>query len=91
TTEAAPVLQRLHDEFAALENWQAEPLHDIVAKITAELSVGMGKVAQPLRVAVCGCGVSPAIQGTLVVLGKAKTLARLQQAIKFITNTGLVA
>jgi glutamyl-tRNA synthetase len=38
------------------------------------------------RVAVCGCGVSPAIDVTLCLLGKEKTLSRIARAIEFIKN-----
>jgi glutamyl-tRNA synthetase len=48
------------------------------------MAVGLGKVAQPLRIAVCGCGVSPSIDITLQILGKEKTLSRLQRAIAYI-------
>ncbi|MHB8322492.1 MAG: glutamate--tRNA ligase, partial [Acidithiobacillus sp.] len=40
----------------------------------------MGKVAQPLRVAVAGRAVSPPIDATLALLGKEETLARLRRA-----------
>jgi glutamyl-tRNA synthetase len=48
--------------------------------------LGLGKVAQPLRVAVCGSAISPAIDITLSLLGKEKTLARIQRAISHIIN-----
>ncbi|WP_157203569.1 hypothetical protein [Methylomicrobium agile] len=38
----------------------------------------MGKVAQPLRVAVTGTAVSPAIDVTLALLGKGKTLSEYE-------------
>lgn len=78
------VLARIYDEFAAVNAWQGGLLHDIIVKVAEELGLNMGKVAQPLRVAVCGSGISPAIDATLSLLGKEKTLARIQRAIQFI-------
>jgi glutamyl-tRNA synthetase len=42
----------------------------------------MGDVAQPLRVAVAGKAVSPAIYDTLVLLGKSRTLNRIRRALE---------
>ena len=87
--QAADVLQRLHDEFSAVTYWNGEILHHIVINTAEQLELGLGKVAQPLRLAVCGVTVSPAIDVTLSLLGKERTLNRLEKAIKFIKNTGL--
>jgi glutamyl-tRNA synthetase len=81
---AADVLARLHDEFAAVTYWNSEILHHVITNVAETLELGLGKVAQPLRVAVCGTGVSPAIDATLSLLGKDKTLTRLQKAIAYI-------
>jgi glutamyl-tRNA synthetase len=45
------------------------------------LGVGLGKVAQPLRVAVTGSAISPPIDLTLALVGRERTLARLDGAI----------
>ena len=81
------VLTHLKNAFAQLENWEKEALHDVVKNTAETLEVGLGKVAQPLRVAICGSGVSPSIDVTLTLLGKEKTLARLQRAILHIQTT----
>ncbi|MDD2740045.1 MAG: glutamate--tRNA ligase [Methylomonas lenta] len=83
---AEEVLQHLLNQFDALDQWQADVLHQVVMDSAEQLQLGLGKVAQPLRVAVCGCGVSPAIDVTLCLLGKEKTLSRIARAIEFIKN-----
>lgn len=82
--ESAEVLQKLHDEFSMLDEWQGDALHQIVVNLSETLGLNLGKVAQPLRVAVCGTAVSPPIDTTLALLGRDKTLARLQRAVDFI-------
>jgi glutamyl-tRNA synthetase len=82
------VLQHLWNKFSAVTDWEAETLHNIVLSSAEELQLGLGKVAQPLRVAVCGCGVSPAIDITLTLLGQEKTLDRIARAIYFIGQQG---
>jgi glutamyl-tRNA synthetase len=84
TVDSGLVLSNLHDEFTKLQTWEREPLHETVINLAEKMALGLGKVAQPLRVAVCGAGASPAIDITLTLLGKQTTLARLEKAIKYV-------
>lgn len=80
------VLQKLLDEFSKEDQWDGERLHQIVLDTAESMEIKLGKVAQPLRVAVTGTAVSPSIDLTLSLLGREKTLARIQRAIKYIKN-----
>jgi glutamyl-tRNA synthetase len=51
-----------------------------------ELEVGMGKIAQPLRVALTGSAVSPSIDKTLWLVGRERSLARIDRALDFIAS-----
>jgi len=84
TAGTEEVLARLHDEFSAVTEWEGEKLHQIVVNLAEEMELNLGKVAQPLRVAVSGTSVSPAIDVTLSLLGQEKTLSRILRAINFI-------
>ena len=86
TADAGNILQQLHDVFAAIVTWEAKVIHDAIVEMAEALSVNMGKLAQPLRVAITGAAVSPAIDLTLALLGKEKTLVRIQNAVMFISN-----
>ncbi len=79
-----PILENLQQQYSALNNWTAEAIHKVVENTVTTLEVGFGKVGQPLRLAVTGHGKSPSIDITLELLGKEKTLQRLEQAISFI-------
>ena len=81
---AADVLDYLHKELTKLENWQAENIHAVIQQTADALEVGMGKVGMPLRVAITGRGSSPSIDITAEVLGKSKTLQRIEKAINYI-------
>ena len=72
------------DAFTQVQEWDGEKLHQIVLDTAETMELKLGKVAQPLRVAVSGAGVSPAIDVTLSLLGREKTLARMARAIEFI-------
>ncbi|RLK50268.1 glutamyl-tRNA synthetase [Alkalispirillum mobile] len=81
-TEAA--LVRVRDLLSDLEDWQREAIHECVLKAAEVLDLKLGKVAQPVRVAVSGGPVSPPIDQTLELLGKETTLRRIQAAIDWI-------
>jgi glutamyl-tRNA synthetase len=71
-------------EMLALEDWEPETLERAVERVAAELGVNMGKVAQPLRVAIVGRAASPGIDVTLRLVGKEATLRRIDKALAFI-------
>ncbi len=82
--ESIVVLQSLYNSFETLENWTKEALHQIVLDYAEHNNVKLGKVAQPLRVALSGCSVSPPIDMTLHMMGKEKVLNRIKRAIQYI-------
>jgi glutamyl-tRNA synthetase len=84
TPEAATGLEALRENLEALFPWSREAIHDIIAATAESLGVKMGGIAQPLRVAVSGTSVSPPIDLTLELLGKEKTLARIDRALEQI-------
>ncbi|AHE98153.1 glutamate--tRNA ligase [Thioalkalivibrio paradoxus] len=80
TAEALPVLQALHDGFRALGAWEKEALHQVVLHTGEMLGLKLGKVAQPLRVALTGGTASPSIDLTLELVGRDRTIARIERA-----------
>lgn len=81
---SAEALAALHDSLSALDEWKAENIHHILEQVAQQLEVGMGKVGMPLRVAATGGGSSPSIDLTVAILGKEKTLARIEMAQEFV-------
>jgi len=77
-------LEMMLAKFDALTEWTKEPLHQVVLDTAESLELKLGKVAQPLRVALSGTSVSPAIDATLFILGKERCLKNIQKAIEFI-------
>lgn len=82
--EAREPLQRARTELAALEEWTPERLHELVQRVAADLALNMGKVAQPLRVAVVGRAASPGIDVTLHLVGREACLRRVDRALDHI-------
>lgn len=84
TAAAEAPLRQLHEALTVLPEWRAESIHEAVQRMAGESGLALGKVAQPLRVAVSGTAISPPIDVTLELLGRAKTLARIERALRYI-------
>ena len=82
--EAEKPLADLRTRLAALPLWLAEPIHATVTGVAEAHGLKLGKVAQPLRVAIAGRAVSPPIDITLWLLGREKALQRLDRALDFL-------
>lgn len=67
----------LQEILEAAPDWSLETIEGCVKTAVETLDLGFGKVAQPLRAAVCGQMASPALYDVLYILGKDETLARL--------------
>src|ERR1700752_2658538 len=79
---AAPAaLAKARVRLASLGKWNAASIHAALEQLAAELGSGVGKIPQPLRVAVSGSAVSPPIDATLSLLGRERTLARVDTAL----------
>jgi glutamyl-tRNA synthetase len=74
-------LGELRVRFASLQEWAAPAIHGELDGLAKEKALGLGKIAQPLRVAVSGGTVSPPIDATLALLGRQRTLVRLEAAL----------
>lgn len=63
----------------ALEDWSRERIHDLLQDVCGQAGEKLGKLAQPIRILVAGTPVSPPIDATLSLLGKAESLARIRR------------
>jgi glutamyl-tRNA synthetase len=77
-------LTALYQAFEKVEVWQADNLQVCINDVCAAFDLGMGKIAQPLRVAITGGSQSPAIDMTLTMIGKRRVLERLDKALERI-------
>jgi glutamyl-tRNA synthetase len=62
--------------------WRAEPLEGVIKQYCEAKGLGLGNVAQPIRVAISGTTVSPPIFHSLEFLGKERSLARIDRCLK---------
>jgi len=77
-------LQSVREALAGLQEWTPENLHRTVEAVAQRLDLKMGKVAQPLRVAIAGRAASPGIDVTLHLVGREASLRRINRALEWI-------
>jgi glutamyl-tRNA synthetase len=77
-------LRAARANLAALEGWTADAISQSIEDTAASFEINMGKLGQPIRVAVTGGPVSPPIDVTLALVGQDRTLDRLDKALEFI-------
>ena len=84
------VLAVVRQRLAALEEITSESIENVLRSIAEEKQAGLGKVAQPLRVAICGTTVSPPIFDSVELLGMDNTLQRVDMTLaKFAQKDSL--
>ncbi len=85
---ATEPLRRVRAALAALADWTPAAVHETVQQVSDALGLGMGKVAQPLRVAVSGRAATPGIDVTVWLVGRDATLRRIDRALAWIDTHG---
>ena len=78
---ARAALEAVHAKLAELGEWSVENVHGAIEAAAASIGEGMGKVAQPLRVALTGTQVSPSIDHTTFLAGRDEALRRIEAAL----------
>lgn len=81
TEDARPLLEKVIAGFSTLDDFSAENIESLFKKIVEEEGMKLGKLAQPVRVALTGTTVSPGIYDVILLLGKEETLKRLQNVV----------
>jgi glutamyl-tRNA synthetase len=80
TPEIRETLTQAAQALKDLGGWTAESVHAVLNEVCTAKGINLGKLAQPIRIAVCGGTISPPIDATLAILGKDESLARLDKA-----------
>jgi glutamyl-tRNA synthetase len=70
----------------ALAEWDRAAIQTVIQSVADDHELGFGRLGQPLRVAVTGGPVSPPIDVTIELVGRDRTLARIDLALDYIEN-----
>jgi glutamyl/glutaminyl-tRNA synthetase len=80
------MLKLVRDKLAGMPELTEQGIEDMLRSLANQNNVGLGKVAQPLRVAITGSTISPPIFDSVQLLGKEKTLARIDTTLAKFGN-----
>jgi glutamyl-tRNA synthetase len=78
------VLKDVRDVLASVGDWSAQSIEHAIQQYCDAKQLGLGKVAQPIRVAVSGGTISPPIFQSLEFLGRERTLARIDRCLSLV-------
>ena len=78
-------LIKLRDNIVQLDNPVKEDFENALTKTAEELNVGKGKLIHPVRLALSGVGTGPGVYDLLYIIGKDKSIERIDRALKIIT------
>ena len=78
------LLKEVHSAISLIENFDKTHLEESLRALTTRVGVGFSKLAQPMRVAITGKSVSAGIFETMELLGKERTLNRLDYSTKHL-------
>ena len=84
------ILKTVKDRLAAMEQVTAQNIENMLRSMAEEKQAGLGKIAQPLRVAICGTTISLPIFDSVEMLGKDNTLARIDNTVKIVETKAQV-
>jgi len=82
--QGAAVLRDLRGLFESPPAWKHDVLEQLVQRYCEQRQLGLGKVAQPIRVAVSGSTISPPIFQSLEFLGRDRTVARIERCLRMV-------
>jgi len=85
---ALDILQIVRDRLATMDEYTEQALEEMLRGLAADKQVGLGKVAQPLRVALCGTTISLPIFDSVNLLGKERTLKRIDLTLTRFGSQG---
>ena len=77
-------LNHLAAKLEALSEYTQSGLEDVFKAVMEETELKLGKIAQPVRVALTGRTASPGIFEIIAILGRERVIPRLKKAIQFI-------
>jgi glutamyl-tRNA synthetase len=86
TPAAEAPLQALYDALTLLPGWNAGAIHEAMHAVAERLNLKFGKIGPPLRVATTGGAGSPGLDVTLALLGRERTLRRIERALEHVQS-----
>lgn len=80
------ILVATREQLAAAPTWEPQPLEEALRSLAESRGLGAGKLFAPLRVALTGLTASPGIFDVLTLLGRERSLERIDSSVRYITG-----
>lgn len=87
--ESLEVLKKVREKLLLVTDSSESTMENLLHSVCEEMDLKLGKVGGPLRVALTGKGQSPGMGETLALLGKERSLPRLDTAIAYLEEKKL--
>lgn len=84
TPEASGIIESLIEKLQALDGFSEKSLEGAFVALMEETGLKLGKIAQPVRVALSGKTASPGIFEIIEIMGRDKVISRLKDALAVI-------
>ncbi len=82
SVEIIPAIQKVCEKLEKLSEWEKTKIHEILVAAAEEAGLKLGKLAQPIRIAVTGGTISPPLDLTIQLIGRERVIKRLQKIFK---------
>ena len=86
--DSAPLLEAAAEVLRGSDSWEGKALFNYLKAMAKEHGVKVGRIGQPLRVALSGTAASPSIDALLELLGRERALERVTAAIRYARQSG---
>jgi glutamyl-tRNA synthetase len=86
TADLGEMFETMVERLEEVDEWDKETLDDTIRGVCDSYDVGLGTLAQPIRVSLTGGTSSPSVFGTVAAMGRDKTLARLRKGLEIIRD-----
>jgi glutamyl-tRNA synthetase len=87
TPESPALLARIGQDLADLGQWSREGINGVIKNVVKSEGVKFPALAQPLRIAVAGSANTPSIDATVELVGRKRTLERIEKAVKYFSDS----
>ena len=84
--EVLPLFKKLIEALETLDIWETEQINSAIQSVVKDTGVKFPKLALPLRVAISGDAATPSIDVTVKLVGRERTLERINKALKYIQS-----
>ena len=86
--DVAGHIAALRDSLADVEPWERKGLEAALRRLAETRGVSAGKLIHPTRLAVTGRGASPGIFEVLEILGRERSIARMERLVRYLSERG---